>query len=95
MLSNCSARAEPPNLPGFASDVRDGQIGALLANLRPEISQLQFNAPLSAASVEVKLLDRNACGPAGQALRRRRFRLFQTGLPLLLPPYEVAFLRFS
>jgi hypothetical protein len=69
------------------------QIGALVANLRPEIGQLQLQAPIGAASVEVKRLDRNACGGTLQAPQQ----VVSEGPThrLWLPPYAVAFARFS
>ena len=45
---------------------RDRKTGALVANLRPEISQLQFRAPPRATSVEVRLLDRSGVRPGQQ-----------------------------
>ena len=71
----------------------DRKIGALVANLRPEISQLQFRAPLGATSVEVRLLDRSACGQA-DSLRAPQ-PVVSEGSTLVLPPYAVAFAQFS
>jgi hypothetical protein len=69
--------------------------GALVANLRPEISQLQFRAPLGATSVQVRLLDRNACGQADSLQTSQQVVSEASTHRLGLPPYAVAFARFA
>ena len=73
------------------------QIRALVANLRPELSRLQFRAPISAKSVEVQILDCNACGQARSGALPAPQPVVSDGSThqLGLPPKAVAFLRFA
>jgi hypothetical protein len=75
----------------------DRQTGALVANLRPEIGQLQFQALIGASSVEVQLLDHNACDQARSGILPAPQPVLSDGSihRLGLPPYAVAFSRFS
>src|SRR5271165_4065917 len=73
------------------------QTRALVANLRPELSRLQFRAPICATSIEVQMLDCIACDLARSGALPAPQPVDSDGSTqrLGLPPYAVAFLRLA